>query len=43
MGIDKHSLLRTLAIGAALFWGAMEAMALQRSRLTQWRLSHRGN
>lgn len=40
MQSGKHLPLRAFAIIAALLIGSMELMALQKARLTRWRLTH---
>lgn len=36
----NHVSLRVLAVAAALLLGCMELLALQKARLTRWRLTH---
>lgn len=41
MTLSHPALLRALAIAAALVLGGVELLALQKARLTRWRLTHK--
>lgn len=41
MPLTHSTLLRALAIAAALVLGGVELLALQKARLTRWRLTHK--
>ena len=41
MYVERLLPLRALAIAAAVVFGALELLALQRARVTRWRLTHR--
>lgn len=42
MHLDRLFHWRVLAIAAALVFGTLELLALQRARITRWRIAHRG-
>ena len=41
MNFSNTAMLRALSIAAALVLGAVELLALQKARLTRWRLTHK--
>lgn len=41
MIFSNSVVLRTLSIAAALVLGGVELLALQKARLTRWRLTHK--
>jgi hypothetical protein len=41
MYVERYFPLRALAIAAAVVLGALELLALQRARVTRWRLAHK--
>lgn len=41
MTLPHSALLRVLSIAAALVLGCVELLALQKARLTRWRLTHK--